>query len=260
MDKRPLIVVSLCAVVLLVMSSLSNVVGYQLVKSTTVNNSLLFQPWTQKVKMVTKEIKLKNIVEDMNEKISNSASKEECKYVFQESLIELERQGFLGKSHANDVYQILNDSYSSGNSYTVYGKSTQTLFLERLGVFFYELSKKSKDHLGLFLSTLFLSNRNHLIHMGSYITFGTLYYFEITMYDADPAEGYVKIVGPNGETEYNDSFFGQLEKMDQLSLGDPDISVVHCIGIKGFIGILIGNYYFGTAKEVGIGVNVPNSW
>ena len=33
MDKKPLIVVSICAVVLLVLGSLSNVVGYQLVKS-----------------------------------------------------------------------------------------------------------------------------------------------------------------------------------------------------------------------------------
>jgi len=258
MDKKPLIVVSICAVVLLVLGSLSNVVGYQSVKSTKANNSPLFQPRTQKVKMVTKEGELENILEDMSEKISNAATQEECKYVFQESLIELEDQGFLGNLRANDIYTIVNDSYTSGNLYTVYGKSTQTLFLERLGVFFYELSKKSKDHLGLFLSALFLSNRNHLVHMGSYITFGTLYYFEITMYDADPAEGYVKIFGPSGETGYNDSFFGQLENMDQLSLGDPDISVVHCIGIKGFIGILIDNYYFGTAKEVGIGIDVPN--
>jgi hypothetical protein len=42
MDKKPLIEVSLCAVVLLVMGSLSNVVGYQSVKST-VNHSPLFK-------------------------------------------------------------------------------------------------------------------------------------------------------------------------------------------------------------------------
>jgi hypothetical protein len=38
----------LCAIVLLVMGSLSNVVGYQSVKSTTVNDSPLFQTRTQK--------------------------------------------------------------------------------------------------------------------------------------------------------------------------------------------------------------------
>ncbi len=48
MDKKPLIVVSLCAVVLLVLGSLSNVVGYQSVKSTTVNDSPLFATRTQR--------------------------------------------------------------------------------------------------------------------------------------------------------------------------------------------------------------------
>jgi hypothetical protein len=47
MDKKPLMVVSICAVVLLVMGSLSNVVGYQSVKST-VNDSPLFQTRTQR--------------------------------------------------------------------------------------------------------------------------------------------------------------------------------------------------------------------
>ena len=40
--------VSICAVVLLVLGSLSNVVGYQSVKSTTVNDSPLFTMRTQK--------------------------------------------------------------------------------------------------------------------------------------------------------------------------------------------------------------------
>jgi hypothetical protein len=46
-DKKPLIGVSICAVVLLVLGSLSNVVGYQSVKST-VNDSPLFQTRTQR--------------------------------------------------------------------------------------------------------------------------------------------------------------------------------------------------------------------
>jgi len=48
MDKKPLIGISICAVVLLVLGSLSNVVGYQSVKSTAVNDSPLFQTRTQK--------------------------------------------------------------------------------------------------------------------------------------------------------------------------------------------------------------------
>ena len=39
MDKKPLIVVSICAVVLLVLGSLSNVVGYQSVKSNGISES-----------------------------------------------------------------------------------------------------------------------------------------------------------------------------------------------------------------------------
>jgi hypothetical protein len=48
MNKKPLIVVSICPVVLLVLGSLSNVVGYQSVKSTPVNDSPLFQTRTQR--------------------------------------------------------------------------------------------------------------------------------------------------------------------------------------------------------------------
>ncbi len=47
MDKKALIVVSLCAVVLLILGSLSNVVGYNSVKST-MNDSPLFQTRTKK--------------------------------------------------------------------------------------------------------------------------------------------------------------------------------------------------------------------
>jgi len=48
MRKSPLIGVSIIAVVLLVLGSLTNVVGYQSVKSTTVNDSPLFQTRTQR--------------------------------------------------------------------------------------------------------------------------------------------------------------------------------------------------------------------
>ena len=48
MDKKPLIGVSIVAVVLLVLGSLTNVVGYQTVKSTAVNESPLFSLRTQK--------------------------------------------------------------------------------------------------------------------------------------------------------------------------------------------------------------------
>ena len=48
MDKKPLIVVSILAVVLLVLGLLSNVVGYQSVNSSVVNDSPLFIARTQR--------------------------------------------------------------------------------------------------------------------------------------------------------------------------------------------------------------------
>ena len=48
MDRNPLIGICICAVVLLVLGSLSNVVGYQTVKSTEVNDSPLFSTRTQR--------------------------------------------------------------------------------------------------------------------------------------------------------------------------------------------------------------------
>jgi hypothetical protein len=47
-DKKPLIVVSICAVVLLVLGSLSNVIGYQSAKSTIASDSPLFSMRTQR--------------------------------------------------------------------------------------------------------------------------------------------------------------------------------------------------------------------
>jgi len=48
MDKYPLIGVSICAVILLVLGSLTNVVGYQSVKSTAMSESPLFSVRTQR--------------------------------------------------------------------------------------------------------------------------------------------------------------------------------------------------------------------
>jgi hypothetical protein len=48
MNTQPLIGVSICAVVLLILGSLTNVIGYQSVKSNTVDDSPLFQKRTQR--------------------------------------------------------------------------------------------------------------------------------------------------------------------------------------------------------------------
>jgi len=47
-DKKPLIGVSICAVVLLILGSLTNVVGYQQVQSSAVNNSPLYSVRTKR--------------------------------------------------------------------------------------------------------------------------------------------------------------------------------------------------------------------
>ena len=262
MDKKPLIGVSILAVVLLVLGSLSNVVGYQSVKST-VNDSLFLQPSVQKAKIETQEGELDSTLGDIREKLSNAATQEDCKRVFKESLIKLEQHGFLGDVRTDDVYKMINDSYNSGDSYFVYGDSNQTLFIEHIGVFFYELSKIFKFFFGLFcsfLSSIYLhANRDHLVHTGSYVTFGHLYYLRGYLLKAYPAIGYIKIFGPNGKTEYNVPFLGQLERVDELNFGDPEYHDDYWIGMKGFKGILIGTFYFGTAKEVGIGITVPDS-
>ena len=263
MDKKPLMVVSISAVVLLVMASLTNVVGYQSVKPT-VDDSLFFQQSTQKAKMETQDDELDCILDDIRAKLSNAETQEECQRAFQESLLQLEEHGFLGGLRVDDVYKIINDSYASGNSYTVYGESNQTLFIEGIGVLFYELSKTLKFFFGSifcsFLTSIYLrDNRDHLVHTGSYVTFGHLYYLRGYLLKAYPAIGYIKIFGPNGKTEYNVSFLGQLEHIVEINLGDPELHDDYWIGMKGFKGILIGTLYFGTAKEVGIGITVPDS-
>ena len=64
MNKKPLIVISICAVVLLVLGSLSNVVGYQSVKST-VNDSPLFNiRTTRAIKEENKTILTSNYLGD----------------------------------------------------------------------------------------------------------------------------------------------------------------------------------------------------
>ena len=81
------------------------------------------------------------------------------------------------------------------------------------------------------------------------------------LYDAYPSEGYLKIVSSDGETEYNGSFFGNLSFTDILDIMDPmGGHDFYCVGIKGFKGIKIGGYYFGTAEKVNIVTNVPDPY
>ncbi len=209
-------------------------------------------------------IELDSIFNDLKEKMENADGQEECKIIFKETLIELDENNLLGNVSVDNAYKIICDSYNDGNSYSVCGESNHTYFLEHTGVFFYELSKRFEYFFGLFcwfMYNIFLfGNRNHIIHTGSYVTFGVLDYDWVTLLKSFPAEGYIKIVDSNGETEYN-SFFGHLEFINQIDMMDPEWGhSFYCIGIKGFKGILINNYYFGTAKEVSIGTDAPDPY
>jgi len=206
---------------------------------------------------------LDSIFNDLKEKMENADGQEDCKIIFKEALIKLDENNLLGDVSVDNAYKIICDSYDDGNSYSVCGETNHTYFLERTGVFFYELSKKFAFYFGLFcwfMYQIYLHGfREHIVHTGSYITFGILTYLRLYMLDAHPAEGYIKIVGPNGQTEYS-SFFGHLEFINEIWLQDPEMHDVFCIGIKGFKGLLINNYYFGTAKEVDVRTDIPDPY
>jgi len=271
MDKRPLIVGSLCAVVLLVLTSFGNVVGYQSVKST-VNDSPLFIISEQNIKIKPFAEHSERIFHEMKEKMKTACTQEECKIIFKETLIELEKIGLLGDKSAKDVYKILCDSYENGDSFSVYGESNHTNFLKQLGVIFLELSNKFNPLLfhvfGIFFYIMYqLYEKINFhwwpgcIHLNSNIYLGYMLTIRSYIYGHYPAWGYLKIVGPDGQTEYNHTFYGNLSFLHEIfNPNDPEEGIIYCLGIKGFTGILINGHYFGTAKEVGIVTNAPDPW
>jgi hypothetical protein len=204
------------------------------------------------------------IFNNMKRKLDDVDTKEDCNTIFKETLIELDKYGLLKGISAVDAYKKITSG--SDNPYSVYGESTANIyFLENTGLFFHELSKKYGPWLSSiceFISHLFLvSNRNPLIHTGSYIYFGELYYVRYYLYDTYPADGYINIVSPEGETEYNGSFYGHIGFKEILDIQNPmGGHYFYCLGIKGFKGILINNYYFGTAMDVNISNYIPNPY
>ena len=199
------------------------------------------------------------IYNNLEEKIAIAESKNDVKLCYKEALIELENNGLLGKYKANDVYNLM---FEDDNAVTVQGKSTETRFLERPGVHFYKLSQQYDGWLGLFFDYMwrlyFRENLEAFIHTDSWIVFGTLYVIRLYVYDKWPAEGYVKIVDSGGEIEYTTPFYGHLGFITHYNIDDPGAYWYYCIGIKGFKGLRIGDYYFGTAQEVDISNNRPN--
>jgi hypothetical protein len=125
MDKKPLIVVSICAVVLLVLGSLSNVVGYQSVK-TSVNDSPLFQTRTQRAtnqqqNSITSQylglgkenflqIPLKDTKNELLKKVTKIVSKMDDKTFsrFVELLIQrIKNDENLSSTNINEIIQLL---------------------------------------------------------------------------------------------------------------------------------------------------------
>jgi hypothetical protein len=210
------------------------------------------------------EDELDVIFSGLKEKIKNVDKKEDCNLIFKEAIIKLNECDLLGGISVDDAYKLVSSSANSDNSYSVYGESSKTYFLERTGVYFYELSKKYGSFFSLFCDIIWhrflFANINPPVHIDSWIIFGSLHYVRYYLYDAYPAEGYINIVSSEGEIEYN-SFYGHLEFIDILDIQDPmGGHNFYCIGIKGFKGILIGDYYFGTAKEVNISTDIPDPY
>jgi len=270
MDKRPLIVVSICAVVLLVLGSLSTVVGYQTVR-LNVNDSPLLTIRKQNTKMNPSTEASERVFHEMKQKMKTAYSQEECKIIFKETVIELEKIGLLGEKRAKDVYKILCDSYENGDSFSVYGESNHTNFLKQLGVIFLELSNKFNPLLfhvfGVFFYIMYQLyekinfNWPGCLHLNSNIYLGYMLTVRSYIYGHYPAWGYLKIVGSDGQTEYNHTFYGNLSFLHEIfNPNDPEEGIIYCLGIKGFTGILINGHYFGTAKEVGIVTNAPDLW
>jgi hypothetical protein len=103
-DKKPLIGVSICAVVLLVLASLSNVVGYQSVKSTVVNDSPLFKTRTQRATNQQQNIITSQYLGKGSENIIPIPLRANQLYLFQEIIYKIRE---MNDKEFNDFKQIV---------------------------------------------------------------------------------------------------------------------------------------------------------
>ncbi len=190
--------------------------------------------------------------------MNTTDSREETKKIFNDAVVELDKYELLGSFNIDDVRKILRISNNDKNSYLIYGKSTNTSNLERIGVFFYELSNRRS--LGNILWRLYREIIWVPIHFGSWILFGTVIYDRYILDEKIPAEGHITIISFEGKEEYSGSFYGHLDFIYDFSFYDPDVSIFYCIGVKGFKGINLGNHYFGIAKDVYVRNNIPEPW
>jgi len=206
-------------------------------------------------KQETEVCKIDKIFESMKKRLEHVDTHNERKTIFKETILELVSNGFLQDISAKEAIDLIDNS--DDDLFYVHGEATRIKSLERIGVYFYEAHwdlEGFKRNVYEFIWKRFLLNIDLIKHRGSYLTFG----IGIGPWNGDietyqPAEGYINILRPDGEEEkYTGEFYGRL--------GDiwPITSAVegqrhYLTGIKGFIGIKAGKYFFGSAEQVKIG-------
>jgi hypothetical protein len=148
MEQKPLIGISICAVVILIITSFSNVVGYQSVKSTAVNDSPLFQTRTQRATNQEQNVltsqylgmgkenllqfpKRENIIDSLNEAIGYISQMDEQKFArFTQLCIErIHHEPAFDNIDEEDITQLLQllrdgptrfNRYAQNHTYNMY--------------------------------------------------------------------------------------------------------------------------------------------
>ena len=137
MDKKPLIVVSLCAVVLLVMGSLSNVVGYQTVQ--TIDDNDLVEVTTQAcgiqgygnttVKLTRQQYNdLEQYLVEFKARLNQTTTREEAIPLFKEAVVELDKYGLLPKGMSVEKAQRLISGWEYNEFESVLNKRQREVY------------------------------------------------------------------------------------------------------------------------------------
>ncbi len=202
------------------------------------------------------------LLDNIGTKFVDVTSREECNIIFEEALIELDKYGLLGGNSVKDVIKIIN---TGDNPYSINGQSTHTNFLGSIGIRFYELEKEYDGDLGVFFDRMwqmffhFYNIIRCRVYSSSWITFGyAVGKWDGAIYRWIPTVGNITIVSSEGEEEFNDEFYGQIDTLWVDGYVPPFTIRQYCVGVTGFKGINIGDYYFGSAKEVNIDINHPD--
>jgi hypothetical protein len=205
-------------------------------------------------KQETEDCKIDKIFESMEKRLENVDIHTESKTIFKETILELERNGFLQDNSANKALALIEDS--DNDSFYVHGKATRIKSLESIGVYFYEAHwdlEGYKRNVYEFMWKSFLLYIDLVKHRGSYLTFGIgIGPWNGAIETYQPAVGYIHILGPDGEEEnYTGEFYGRLGDIWPITSA-AEGQRHYLTGIKGFMGIRAGKYFFGAAEQVKI--------